>query len=353
MIARGDSVMRVEELTSRNPRMQECLKRALVAARSDVPLLLLGETGTGKTLLARAIHESSRRSVRAFVSFNAAAMSETLLESQLFGHERGAFTGADHALRGKFDVADGGTLFLDEIADMSPLAQAKILRAVEYGEFERLGSEVVRRADVRVVSASNVSLRERIRQGLFREDLYQRLNGLTLVIPPLRERREDLPALIAWELQHWAGRLGRTVSAIDPDALDRLMEHEWPGNLRELDHTIQTVVLLAEGDTIRPDDIQFGDGATPQVEDDSVRLPPPDTRAGSQVGALPEPGPNGRQLSLAARRAVGEDLSLAAAVNRHVQRVYEIAGRNQHRAARLLGISRTTLFRRLHSPAQD
>jgi len=327
MIARGDSVMRVEELTSRNPRMQECLKRALVAARSDVPLLLLGETGTGKTLLARAIHESSRRSVRAFVSFNAAAMSETLLESQLFGHERGAFTGADHALRGKFDVADGGTLFLDEIADMSPLAQAKILRAVEYGEFERLGSEVVRRADVRVVSASNVSLRERIRQGLFREDLYQRLNGLTLVIPPLRERREDLPALIAWELQHWSGRLGRTVSAIDPDALDRLMEHEWPGNLRELDHTIQAMVLLAEGETIRLDDVHF-EGEAP---------------AATQQGSPPPPS----------LHPGGGELLLSAAVDRHVQHVYQIAGRNQHRAARLLGISRTTLFRRLRRVVQE
>ncbi len=247
--------MRVEDLTSRNPTMQACLKRAQVAARSEVPLLLLGETGTGKTLLARAIHDSSRRSGRAFVSFNAAAMHETLLESQLFGHERGAFTGADRPLRGKFEIADGGTLFLDEIADMSPLAQAKILRAVEYGEFERLGSEIVRRAEVRVVSASNVPLRDRIRQGLFREDLYHRLNGLTLVLPPLRQRREDLPALIAWEIQHWADALARNITAIDPGALDLLMEHDWPGNLRELDHAIQAIVLLAEDGMISPEDI--------------------------------------------------------------------------------------------------
>ncbi len=318
--------MRVEELTSQNLEMQACLKRALVAARSDVPLVLLGETGTGKTLLARAIHDSSRRAGRAFVSFNAAAMNETLLESQLFGHERGAFTGADRSLRGKFEVADGGTLFLDEIADMSPLAQAKILRAVEYGEFERLGSEVVRKADVRVVSASNVSLRDRIRRGLFREDLYQRLNGLTLVLPPLRERREDLPALIAWEVQHWAERLGRAISAIDPSALDRLMEHDWPGNLRELDHTIQAIVLLAEGDTIRPDDVDL-DGDAPAS---NHREP-----ASPQVSH-----PN------------GQDLSLASAVDRHVHQVYDLAGHNQHRAARLLGISRTTLFRRLRRTVQ-
>jgi two-component system response regulator HydG len=327
MIPHGASPMRVEELTSRNPEMQACLKRALVAARSEVPLLLLGETGTGKTLLARAIHDSSRRASQAFVSFNAAAMNDTLLESQLFGHERGAFTGADHALRGKFEVADGGTLFLDEIADMSALAQAKILRAVEYGEFERLGSELVRRADVRVVSASNVPLRDRIRRGLFREDLYQRLNGLTLMLPPLRERREDLPALIAWELQHWAGRLNRTISAIDPGALEQLLEHDWPGNLRELDHTMQTIVLLAEGDTISPADVQLD--ATPA-----------EPAAGD---ANPAP----------AAPANGKDLSLSAAVDRHVQHVYEIAGRNQHRAARLLGISRTTLFRRLRRAVQN
>ncbi len=318
--------MRVEDLTSRNPAMQACLKRALVAARSDVPVLLLGDTGTGKTLLARSIHESSRRAAGSFVSFNAAAMSETLLESQLFGHERGAFTGADRALRGKFEVADGGTLFLDEIADMSPLAQAKILRAVEYGEFERLGSELVRRADVRVVSASNASLRDRIRRGLFREDLYQRLNGLTLVLPRLRERREDLPALIAWEVQHWAGRLGRAISAIEPGALERLMDHDWPGNLRELDHTIQTIVLLAEDDTIRPGDVQL-DGIAPAESDGGPAL-------------APASYPN------------GEDLSLDTAVNRHVHHVYELAGHNQHRAARLLGISRTTLFRRLRRTAQ-
>jgi transcriptional regulator with PAS, ATPase and Fis domain len=313
--------MRVEDLVSRNPAMQACLRRAIVAARTDVPLLLLGETGTGKTLLARAIHDSSRRAGRAFVAFNAAAMSDTLLESQLFGHERGAYTGADRSLRGKFEMADSGTLFLDEIADMSPLAQAKILRAVEYGEFERLGSETVRRADVRVISASNVSLRDLIRRGQFREDLYQRLNGVTLAIPPLRDRPEDLPALVAWEVQHWAGRLGRKVSAIDPCALERLMAHHWPGNLRELDHAIQTIVLMAEHETIRPDDVQL-DGHVPES---AVR----------EHNPAPSAQPD------------GQDLSLDAAVRRHIERVYELAGRNQHQAARLLRISRTTLARRL------
>jgi transcriptional regulator with PAS, ATPase and Fis domain len=317
--------MKVEELTSRNAAMQSCLKRACIAAGSDVPILLLGETGTGKTLLAQAIHNSSRRASATFISFNAAAMSDTLLESQLFGHERGAFTGADRACRGKFEMADKGTLFFDEIADMSALAQAKILRAIEYGEFERLGSEMVRHADVRVVSASNVSLRERIREGLFREDLYQRLNGLTLVIPPLRERQEDLPALIGWELRTWADKLGKKILSIDPHALKKLTDFPWPGNLRELDHVIQTAVLLAEDDIIRPEDIQFDPGEALFTGGEFHTLPITEHQNGN--------------------------LTLSAAVDRHVRQVYDLAGKNQHRAARLLGISRTTLQRHLQRSA--
>jgi len=328
MTARAGSPMKVEELTSLNPAMQLCLRRAGVAARSDVPVLLLGETGTGKTLLAQSIHCSSRRASNACISFNAAAMSDTLLESQLFGHEKGAFTGADRTCRGKFEMADGGTLFFDEMADMSALAQAKILRAIEYGEFERLGSERVRRAEVRIISATNVCLRERIRLGLFREDLYQRLNGLTLVIPPLRERREDLPVLIAWEVMIWAAKLAKPITAIDPLALDRLIGYSWPGNLRELDHVIQTLVLLAEGDTIQPNDVQLDPGA-------GTFVPAPD---GPAPGGPDQPEP---------------PLSLAAAVARHVRHIYELAGRNQHRAAKLLGISRTTLLRHLRKPDQN
>jgi two-component system response regulator HydG len=314
--------MNVEELTSRNPAMQLCLKRARVAAKSDVPVLLLGETGTGKTLLAQAIHNSSRRANAPFVSFNAAAMSDTLLESQLFGHERGSFTGADRACMGKFEAADGGTLFFDEMADMSALAQAKILRAIEYGEYERLGSEKVRRADVRILSATNSSLRERIRRGLFREDLYQRLNGLSLVIPPLRDRREDLPALIAWEFKTWADKLDKEISAIHPLALKKLIGYPWPGNLRELDHVVQTAVLLAEGKTIQSDDIHL------------------DPDAG--VGSDPD-----ESSALPADTAGEENLSLSSVVERHMRHICARAGGNQHRAARILGISRSTLARHL------
>src|SRR5689334_23831530 len=185
--------LRVEDLRTTNAAMARCLSLAKLAAKSDVPIVLLGETGTGKTLLAHAIHNSSARATGPFISFNASAMSDTLLESQLFGHERGAFTGAQKTVKGKFEQADSGTLFLDEIADMSPLAQAKILRAVEYGEFERLGSERMLQANVRIISATNTSLQDRIRQGRFREDLYHRLAGLVLLVPALRQRSEDLP----------------------------------------------------------------------------------------------------------------------------------------------------------------
>jgi len=307
--------------------MERCLKLAALAARSDVPVLVLGETGTGKTLLAQAIHNSSPRAGGPFVSFNASAMTDTLLESLLFGHERGAFTGAQKTVRGKFELADRGTLFLDEIADMSSLAQAKILRAVEYGEFERVGGERILRSSARIVSATNSSLRERIRAGRFREDLYQRLKGLTLRVPPLRERLEELPALIALELRAAASEAGKRITSIHPEAMDRLLSHDWPGNLRELNHTIRTVVLFCEGGAVLPEHVV--------LESD---LPAGGTGSGDSgaAGGIPPP-PTGSAT----------DLSLTGAVSAHVRAVYERAHRNQRRAARMLGISRATLVRHL------
>src|SRR5919109_1433486 len=211
--------LRVEDLGTTNAAMARCISLAKLAAKSDVPIVLLGETGTGKTLLGHAIHNSSARASGPFISFNASAMSDTLLESQLFGHEKGAFTGAQQAVKGKFELANGGTIFLDEISDMSPLAQVKVLRVLEYGEFERLGSERMLKSNARILCASNCSLQERVRQGKFREDLYQRLNGLTLLIPPLRERLEELPGLIANELKASALRQGKNITAIHPAAM--------------------------------------------------------------------------------------------------------------------------------------
>lgn len=314
--------------------MARCLQLAALGAKSEVPVVLLGETGTGKTLLAHAIHNSSARAGRSFVAFNASAISDTLLESQLFGHERGAFTGAQQSVKGKFELADGGTLFLDEISEMSPLAQVKILRVLEYGEFERLGSERMLTSNARIICASNCSLRERVRLGKFREDLYQRLNGLTLLIPPLRERLEELPVLIAAELKAAGLKEGKNITAIHPEAMQKLLHHAWRGNLRELSHTVRAMTLFCTGSVILPEHVIF----------------PPDLEAGrdrhpnEQLAVTPSSNNEPHEA--------GIDLSLASAVKRHVRFVYEQASRNQRRAAKLLDISRATLARHLRKVAQ-
>lgn len=322
------SSLRVEDLATTNEAMARCLRLAALAAKSDVPVVLLGETGTGKTLLGHAIHNSSARAAQPFVSFNASAMSDTLLESQLFGHERGAFTGAQQAVKGKFELANGGTLFLDEISEMSPLAQVKILRVLEYGEFERLGSERMLKSDARIICATNCSLRERVVQEKFREDLYHRLNGLTLLIPPLRERLEELPALIAAELKAAAKSEGKTITAIHPQAMERLTSYPWPGNLRELSHTVRTMTLFCDGPVILPQHVVF----------------PPDLAAAPsrKEGNQSDPG-----VTKTNNAHTNSDLSLASAVARHVSLVYEQTSRNQRQAAKLLGISRATLARHL------
>ena len=325
------SGLKLKDITTTSEAMGRCLRLAAVACKSDVPVVLLGETGTGKTLLAHAIHNSSLRAGKAFVSFNASAMSDTLLESQLFGHGRGAFTGAQQTVKGKFELADGGTLFLDEISEMSALAQVKILRALEYGEFERLGSERMLTCDARIICAANCSLRERVAQGKFREDLFHRLNGITLLIPPLRERLEELPALIAVQLRSAAQREGKKITAIHPEAMARLLAHEWRGNLRELSHTVRMMTLFCDGSVILPENVIF-----------SPDLPASGTAPKTEK-IEPEPQ----------RNSNGHDLSLSTALARHVQFVFDRAKRNQRLTAKLLGISRSTLARYLTNLPQS
>jgi transcriptional regulator with PAS, ATPase and Fis domain len=332
------SSLKVEDLTTSNDAMARCLRLAGLAAKSDVPVVLLGETGTGKTLLARAIHNSSARTGRPFVSFNASAMSDTLLESQLFGHERGAFTGAQQSVKGKFELADSGTIFLDEISEMSTLAQVKILRVLEYGEFERLGSERMLTSNARIICASNCSLRERVQQGKFREDLFHRLNGLTLLIPPLRQRLQELSALIAAELRASALKEGKNITAIHPEAMEKLVRHPWRGNLRELSHTVRTMTLFCDGAVILPEHVVF----PPDLESDRHSL----EKEQPFVGPASVIRSNNVE-------STDVDLSLAGAVKRHVRFVYEQANRNQRRTAKLLDISRATLARHLRNSAPN
>ena len=313
----GASYLTLADFETSDPAMTRCLAMARTAGRTDLPILILGESGTGKTFLARAIHNSSPRASGPFVSFNAAALSDTLLDSQLFGHEKGAFTGALKQVRGKFELADSGTLFIDEIADMSPLAQAKILRAVEYGEFERLGSEVLRNADVRLISATHYPLAKFVNSDQFRSDLFYRIAGLTVTLPPLRERPNDLRALVAAAVRSAARIQGRTIAGLCPGAADALFGYSWPGNLRELDRVVHAAVALSEGELIG---------------EEAILLP-------GQDEANPRPSVPFAQAAA--------DQSLGSVERAHVRNVLASLGGNKTRAARALGVSRSTLERKL------
>jgi len=308
----------LEDFQSADPAMARCLELAGIASRTDLPILILGESGTGKTILARAIHNSSNRARGPFISFNGAALSDTLVDSQLFGHERGAFTGAQKTVKGKFELANGGTLFIDEIADTSPLAQAKILRAVEYGEFERLGSERLMVADVRLISATHFPLRKFLDADQFRKDLFYRINGLTLTIAPLRERPQDLRSLVAAKIALAAGKQSKAITGLSTAAAELLFSYHWPGNLRELDRVIHAAVAMTAGSVIGAEAVIL-DG-TP-----ALSIPAPET-----LGEAPP--------------AAG-DANLKAMELRHVRRVLENLGGNKARAAKALGISRSTLDR--------
>jgi transcriptional regulator with PAS, ATPase and Fis domain len=327
----------LDDFRSDDEPMATCLGLARVAARTDLPVLILGETGTGKTMLARAIHLSSPRARAAFISFNSAALSDTLLDSQLFGHEKGAFTGALKRVRGKFEQADKGTLFLDEIADMTAAAQAKILRAVEYGEYERLGGEELLHADVRLVSATHLPLARYLAQDTFRKDLFYRISGLTLRLPPLRERPNDLRTIVAAAIQATSARLRKPIVGMSRAAAERLFTYHWPGNLRQLQRVIHTAVALAPADVITPDDLLLE--STP---DEIPAAGDPTPAFGIPVAPRPAGTP--------AHEATGDpaDLSLRAAESRHIRTVLERFAGNKRRTARALGVSRTTLDRKLH-----
>ena len=300
----------LERIVGRSRAMQEVLERVVRVAPTDATVLVSGESGTGKELVARALHLASRRGQRAFIPVNCAAITETLLESELFGHAKGSFTGATRARRGMFEEASGGTLFIDEIGETAPGFQAKLLRALQEGEIRRVGESTPVQVDVRVIAATNQDLRRAIAEKRFREDLYYRLAVVPIRIPPLRERREDIPLLAAHFVERFVQRTG-SARTLSPGAVARLLEHAWPGNVRELENVIEQAAALSAGPEIQPSDVQV------------------ETAGG---------GP-------------AEAQTLAAAVERAERTAIEAAfarcGGDQARVARELGVSATTLWRRM------
>ena len=252
-------------IIGRSRVMQEIIQRAERVAGTKSTVLITGETGTGKELVARAIHNRSAQRDMPLIKVNCAAIPESLLESELFGHVRGAFTGATTTKKGKFALADGGTIFLDEIGTMSPALQSKLLRVLQEREFEPLGGERTERVDVRVIAASNRDLRQMVAEGKFQEDLFYRLNVIPIELPALRERRDDIPALVDHFVRKHAQRTGRRIDRVDEGAMTVLQQYAWPGNVRELENTIERAVVLCDGNVITGRTVSIMSAATPQT----------------------------------------------------------------------------------------
>jgi DNA-binding NtrC family response regulator len=301
-------------LIAESRAMRTVLSQVERVAPGDVNVLITGEHGTGKDVVARVIHATSHRARRPLITVNAGGIAETLFESELFGHVKGAFTDAKSDRVGSFELADGGTLFLDEIANVSPKQQAKLLRVLESGDLQRVGSSRIRRVDVRVIAATNADLSVEVAEGRFREDLLYRLNTVEIRLPPLRERREDVPALAGHFLREQAARAKKPVVELSPGAMRALLAHPWPGNIRELRHAVERGVLMARGPVVMEEDL-----------------------------GLQTPRPTGNQ---AAADLTG-DLTLEDAERLLIQRALARHGGNVSRAAEALGVSRSALYRRL------
>lgn len=295
-----------------SPAMRQLLNEIAMVAPSDATVLIHGDSGTGKELVARALHASSARSDKSLVTLNCAALNESLLESELFGHEKGAFTGADKRREGRFVEADGGTLFLDEIGDISPLMQVRLLRAIQEREVQRVGSNQTLAVDVRLIAATHRDLAEEVSAGRFRQDLYYRLNVVTIDMPALCQRREDIPLLAEHFLQRFAQRNRKAVKGFTPQAMDLLIHYDWPGNIRELENAIERAVVLLTGEYISERELPMAIAATP------IRA-----EHGGEIQPLVD---------------VEKEVILAA---------LEKTGGNKTEAARQLGITRKTLLAKI------
>ena len=304
-----------EGIIGSSPGMQKVLQTARQVAASDIPVLIMGESGTGKELIARAIHNNSRRRKQRLVALNCAGLSESILEDELFGHVRGAFTGAQGEREGRFEHADGGTLFLDEVGDMPNSMQAKLLRVLENGEIVRLGSNEPIQVDVRLISATNKKIDEMVAERQFREDLFFRINGIGIHIPPLRERREDIPLLIHYFMQQAAERYHKEIEGISPEAQQVLMSYSWPGNVRQLRNVIERMVVLTPGAKL------------------GVETLPPEIR------------PAGGEVLGGMNNLVG--ISIEQAEKELIRNTLKLVNGNREQAAKILGIGERTLYRKI------
>ena len=313
---------RIDDIVGSHPAMQRLFKRLIQTSRSRATVLIQGETGTGKELIAKALHEHSLRCHGPLVRLNCAALTESLLESELFGHEKGAFTGAVSRRHGRFEEADGGTLFLDEVSEMPHAVQIKLLRFLQEKEFERVGSNETLQVDVRVVAATNRDLQSMVTDGKFREDLYYRLKVVVLDVPPLRARASDIPLLTEHFVRHYAAEEGKQIDGLSEAVMSALMEYPWPGNVRELQHAIEQAVVLVEGSTIGLDDLP----TRPVPVDEPLRLIVP-------------------------------GVTLAEVERYAILKTLEAVNGSPSRAAGILGISRRTIQYRLRewglSKAED
>jgi two-component system nitrogen regulation response regulator GlnG len=331
----------IPELLGRAPAMQQVFRAIGRLSRSSVNVLVTGESGTGKELAARALHEHSPRANKPFIALNTSAIPAELLESELFGHEKGAFTGADSLRRGRFEQADGGSLFLDEIGDMSLPLQTRLLRVLAEGEFYRVGGQMPIRVDVRVIAATHQNLEERVRLGQFREDLYHRLNVIRIELPPLRQRREDIADLVGHYLGVAARELGVDTKTLAPEALARLLAYDWPGNVRELVNLCRRLTVLAPGNEIRVEDL-------------------PAAIAGGTAAAAAETGADWTTtLAQWAERQSGTpprpwlDDALPAFERTLIRVALRLTQGHRQEAARLLGWGRNTLTRKLKELGMD
>lgn len=329
------------EMIGRSPPMLEVYKDVGRVAPQTVTVLIRGESGTGKELIARAIYQHSARRGKPFLAVNCAALPETLLESELFGHEKGSFTGADHRRIGKFEQCNGGTIFLDEVGDMPPLMQAKLLRMLQEQRFERVGGNETITTDVRIIAATNRDLESHIADGSFRPDLYYRLNGFTIKVPPLRDRGDDLLLLIEAFLSRYSQELGKSLQRVSPEALKVLLEHTWPGNVRELQSMLRKSLLNMTGSVL-----------VPEFLPEEVRTPalsaPGDAASGGGSGL-----PSDLASMLSSRLAGNSENLYAEALEfmeRYVvTRVLQTTAGNQSKAAKILGITRGSLRNKTHA----